>query len=142
MRLDRFEGRPRRRLLAAQTGEPDFVVRQRAQQRLHFADLAALVRVDLIKLAVQGLVLFERRHRQNVHQVELPLARHAVAVFIGLPKVVPGLQKQHGNVRPHLPQHMEDNHILRLKAARQARPPGISFENFANQIFRQITTPL
>ena len=68
-------------------------------------------------------------------QIQIPLLRHAVAISVGLGKVVAGLEKQHRNVRHALAQKIEDDHILGLKAAREAWRAAIFGEHAVDRGF-------
>src|SRR6266702_7928280 len=52
--------------------------------------------------------------------MQRPLLRQPVPVFVGSRKVIAGIQEQHGHIWDTLAQEMQDDHILRLKAAGQA----------------------
>src|SRR5260370_25126776 len=53
--------------------------------------------------------------------MERPLLRYSIAVFVGLRKVISGIEKQHRKVRYSLPKKMRHYHVFRLKAAGQER---------------------
>src|SRR6266705_2088235 len=52
--------------------------------------------------------------------MQRPLLRQPVTVLVGLRKVIAGIQEHHGHVGNALAPPMQDDHILRLKAAGQA----------------------
>jgi hypothetical protein len=70
---------------------------------------------------VLGLLLGNGVLRQQVDEIQLPLAGHAVAIGIGLGKVVAGVEKENRNARIEFERQLGEQHIFGLKAARQAR---------------------
>ena len=84
-------------LLAAQAGNPNAIAGDRLEERLHLAQLAALVGRGLVEKAVLGLLLGYGFRRQQIDQIQLPFAGDAVAIGIGLGKVIAGIEKENGN---------------------------------------------
>src|SRR5262249_9154382 len=113
-RLDLGEVCARRRLLAAERGEPDVIPFERLEQRAHFVTRAAGVGVGLPQpgTGLGGL---------QVHEIQLPAAGQLVAVGIRLREVVEGVQEEHGDVGPDLAQHVDEHHAFGLEARRDAR---------------------
>ena len=56
----------------------------------------------------------------TIFKLQLPVGHHLVAIGIGFRKVVAGVEKKHGNFRQPLAQHVQDDHVLGLKAAGEA----------------------
>src|SRR6266403_333040 len=119
MELNFLEILARWGLLAAQSGEPNVEGFQCAEKRVDFAQLAATGGIGLVENAEGRLVFRDHLSRKNVDELQRPLLRHLVAVFVGLREVISRLQEQHRYIRNPLAQEMKDDHIFGLKAAGQ-----------------------
>ena len=58
----------------------------------------------------------------KVHEVQVPACGELVAIGVGLGEVMHGVEEQDRNVGSNLPQHVQDDHVFGLEAARDARP--------------------
>src|ERR1700761_107890 len=66
------------------------------------------------------LLLRHRCLRQQVDQPHIPLTRNAIAIRIGLCKMIARIQEQRRQRRPQLQSQLQQQHILRLKTACKA----------------------
>src|SRR5260370_3408952 len=98
VKLELLEIFARGGLFAAQSSEPDVEWFQSAEERLDFAQLAAAGGIGLVKNAECRLLFLDRLFREDVDEMQRPLLRHRVAVFVGLREMIAGIQKQHGHV--------------------------------------------
>src|SRR5262249_2023169 len=78
----------------------------------------------------------------QVHQVQLPCLGHAVAIGIGLCKVISRIQKQHRNIGNAATEKIQDHHVLSLKAAGDARARALLRQNGVDHSFRGLTIDL
>jgi hypothetical protein len=69
---------------------------------------------------VLRLLLGHRLFRQQVDQVQSPLARNAIPILIRLLEVIAGIEKQNRNPRIERDGELRQQHVFGLKAARQA----------------------
>ena len=110
-----------RRLLAALASEPDLERLKRRHQRVDFAKLAAPGRIFSVESAQFGFLLRDSFIRQHIDQIQFPIRGDTIAELISIRKVVSGLQEQNRKTRQPLAEKMKNDHVFRLKAARQAR---------------------
>ncbi len=74
----------------------------------------------LIQQAMLRFLLGHCLFGKQVDQIQMPLARNAVAIFVRFAEVVAGIEKEDGNVRVKLQRQLGEQHVLGLKAAREA----------------------
>ena len=74
----------------------------------------------MVEQATLGLLFLDRLFRQQIDQVELPLAGDAIPVGISLAEVITGIEKENGKLCIQFNGQPGQQHILGLKAARQA----------------------
>ncbi len=67
-----------------------------------------------------GFLLGDGLLRREILHVQIPFARHAVAIGVGFREMVAGVEKQHRNIRQALAQQIQHDHVLGLKAAGDA----------------------
>src|SRR6185437_3215387 len=127
----------RGRLLTTEACEPPGEGFERPHERLDFADLAALRRIDDVEQTELRLVFCNGGQRKRVDKVELPVADQAIAVFEECREVITGLEKNYGNIAQVPAKEMENDHVLGLKAAGDANvAAGGETDNVSDQLLR------
>src|SRR6185437_885372 len=84
-----------------------------------------------------GLLLRDGLLRRQVHKVQAPELRHLVAISVGFREMISSIEEENRNIRNAPAQQVENDHILRLKAARYAGGPGIFGKRALDQGFRR-----
>src|SRR5690349_12212577 len=95
--------------------------------------MAAFAWIALIQNAELGFLLRDGFLRRKVRDVQMPRLLHFVAVGVGLLEVIAGIEEKHGNLGLSPAEQIEDDHVLSLKTARDARLTGIIGKNAFDQ---------
>ena len=120
MMLHHFQVFSRGRLFAAQPREPYLIIFQSAEERFHFAKLAALAGIAAVQNSKLRFLIGHGLFRGQIFEIQIPRLHHFVAIGIGFREVISRIQKKDGNPRHLLAQKIENDHVLGLKAARDA----------------------
>src|SRR5207248_528452 len=113
------------RLLPAEAREPRVVIGQAREQRLDFAELAALVRRGLVQDSELGFLISYALVGLQVDQVQFPLRSHLIAIGQRFWKMIAGFEEQHGDIRPLTQQHVDYYYVLGLEAGRYTGAWGV-----------------
>src|SRR5919204_3953788 len=129
--------RARRRLVAAQPGDPRVETGERTVQRLDLADRAAEVRVPLPEL----LAVHRRLPSERRPFVDLDL--RAVALLdlapdrVRLRKEDMRVEREHARPRLEREEHVEQDRLLLLKRARERNAAGKLVEQEGENLLRR-----
>src|SRR6478609_5632973 len=82
--------------------------------------MAATARICLVQDTERTLLSRDSHTGRDIHQIQVPCRDHPIAVGVCVVEVIAGVQEQDGNVWYALTQHMQDNHVFSLEAARYA----------------------
>ncbi len=115
-----FKGGAAAGLLAAEAGKPEFVTGDGTKEGLDLADAAAAIGSGLVEEAELGFLLGDGEGGQEVGEVEVPVGGDAVAIGVGLGKVVAGVEEENGDVRAKLPGEPKEKDVFGLKGAGEA----------------------
>ena len=69
--------------------------------------MAASAGIGAIQNSERGFLFGNRLLRREILHIQIPFARHAVAIRVGFREVIAGIEKQHGNLRQPLAQQVE-----------------------------------
>ena len=109
-----------RRLLAAQSREPHFVILEPFHQRFNFSQMAAARGIGAVEDPERGFLRGDRLFGGEIFQIQMPLALHAIAVRVGFREMVTGIEKQHRDLRLLRNHQVNQRHALGLKAGGDA----------------------
>ena len=115
--VDYFQLGTAARLLAAQAGKPHLVPGNGFEEWLYFAKAAAAVRLGNVEFAEDGLLLGDGLPGQQIMQIDAPIPGDAIAIFVGLLKVVAGVKEEHRDFRLAFTHKIQQQHIFSLEAA-------------------------
>ena len=103
------------RLLAAQSGEPDFIRLEGSHERLDFPQLAALRGILAVQHAKLRFLLSNRLLRNDVDNIQVSIAGRAIAEFTCLREMIAGFEKRGRNSRKSFSHQVKHDDVLGLE---------------------------